>query len=259
MTADYTTVTEQPGLPVTSEQMTMLYTRYHTASRFCQGKDLLEVGCGPGVGLGYLAQKARTVVAGDIDESLLSEAQERYKGRENIELRFFDAHQLPFDDNAFDVVLLFETIYYLAQPEKFLEECSRVLRSNGVLLICTANKDCAEFVESPFSLRYYSAPELADLLRKAGFDVELFGAFTLDAVSLKQRLVSITRRAAAALHLMPGSLTARALLKRVFYGHLLTLPEELEEGMAQFYPLEPIPSDSPDSRHKVLYAIAQIP
>ena len=257
MTADYTNVTERPGLPVTRQQLDMLYTRYHTASRFCQGKDLLEVGCGPGVGLGYLAKKARTVVAGDIDETLLGEAQERYKGRENIELRVFDAHQLPFDDNAFDIVLLFEAIYYLAQPEKFLEECRRVLRSNGVILICAANNDCPEFVKSPFSIRYYSAPELADLLKKAGFDVELFGVCPLDAASLKQNLVSIIRRAAAAMHLMPGSLTARALLKRAFYGHLLTLPEEMEEGMAQSYPLEPIPSDSPDSRHKVLYAIAQ--
>ena len=259
MTADYTTVTERPGLPVTSEQMAMLYTRYHTASRFCQGKDLLEIGCGPGVGLGFLAKQARTVVAGDIDETLLSEAQARYKGRENIDLRVFDAQQQPFEGNVFDVVLLFETIYYLAQPEKFLKECRRTLRSNGVLLICTANKDCPEFVKSPFSIRYHSAPELADLLKNAGFDAELFGAFRLNAASPMQRLVSVTRRVAAALHLMPGSLTARVLLKRVFYGRLLTLPEELEEGMAQPYPLEPIPSDSPDSRHKVLYAIAQIP
>lgn len=252
----YTSVTERPGLSVTREQLAMLYTRYHTAAKFCEGKDVLEVGCGPGIGLGYLAKKARKVVAGDVDEKLLKLAQEHYKGRERIELKAFDAHKLPFEDNSFDVVILFEVIYYLAQPEKFLEECRRVLRKDGVLLICTANKDCPEFVPSPFSIRYFSAPELFDLLRKQGFEAELFGAFPLQVRSPKQKLVSLTRRAVAALNLMPGSLRVRAILKRIFYGNLLVLPEELEEGMAEVYPLVPIPTDSKDLQHKVLYAIA---
>jgi len=268
MGTDYTSVTERPGLKVTREQLAMLYTRYYMASKFCEGKDVLEVGCGPGIGLGYLAKKARKVVAGDIDEKLLKLAQEHYKqslflacarnkNRGNIELRVFDAHQLPFEDDSFDVVILFEAIYYLTRPEKFLEESRRVLRGDGVLLICTANKDCPEFVPSPFSIRYFSAPELFDLLCKRGFDTELFGAFPLQLKSFKQKLVSITRRAVTALNLMPGSLRIRALLKRIFYGNLLVLPEELEEGMAEAYPLVPIPSNSPDVQHKVLYAIAR--
>lgn len=256
MGTDYTSVTERPGLGVTREQLAMLYTRYYMASKFCEGKDVLEVGCGPGIGLGYLAKKARKVVAGDIDERLLDLAREHYKGRTNIELRVFDAHQLPFEDHTFDVVILFEVIYYLAQPERFLNECRRVLRRNGVLLICIANKDCPEFVPSPFSIRYFSAPELFDLLCKQGFEVELFGAFPLNIASAKQRLVSITRRAVASLKLMPGSLRIRAILKRIFYGNLLVLPAELEDGMAEVYPLVPIPNDSPDVQHKVLYAIA---
>lgn len=256
MEVDYAGVTERPGLQVTREQLAMLYTRYYTASKFCEGKDVLEVGCGPGIGVGYLAKKARRVVAGDIDGKLLKLAQEHYKGRENIELKVFDAHKLPFEGNSFDVVILFEAIYYLDQPEKFLDECRRVLRRNGVLLICTANKDCPEFVPSPFSIRYFSAPELFDLLRKWGFEAELFGAFPLQLKSLKQKLVSIMRRTVAALNLMPGSLRIRAFLKKIFYGDLLVLPKELEDGMAEVYPLVPIPSDSPDLQHKVLYAIA---
>lgn len=257
METDYTSVTERPGLGVTREQLAMLYTRYYTATKFCEGKDVLEIGCGPGIGLGHLAKKARKVVAGDIDEKLLNIAGEHYKGRENIELKVFDAHQLPFKDHAFDVAILFEAIYYLAQPTKFLDECRRILRGNGVLLICTANKDCPEFVPSPFSVRYYSAPELFDLLRQGTFDVELFGAFPLEMASTKQQLISLTRRLVAAFHLMPGSLKARALLKRVFYGQLLTLPPAIEEGMAEAYPLVPILSDSPDLQYKVIYAIAR--
>jgi len=257
MTTNYTAITEKPGLSVTPEQLAMAYTRYTTAARFCDDKDVLEVACGPGFGLGYLAKKARRVVAGDIDEELLALAQERYKDRKNIELRVFDAHQLPFEDYSFDVVILFEAVYYLSQPEMFLDECHRVLRKNGVLLLSTANKDCPEFVPSPFKVRYFSGTELLDLLRRHEFEAELFGSFPLKAISIKQKLVSITRRAVAAFHLMPGSLKIRAILKRVFYGQLLILPEELEDGMIEACPLEPISRDTSGTQYKVLYTVAR--
>jgi len=61
MAIDYTTVTEMPGLKASREQLAMLYTRYAFAAKFCDGKDVLEVGCGAGQGLGYLATKARKV------------------------------------------------------------------------------------------------------------------------------------------------------------------------------------------------------
>ena len=235
----------------------MAYTRYSAAAKFCEDKNVLEVACGAGFGLGYLARKARRVVAGDIDDKLLRIAQEHYRDRKNIDLRIFDAHQLPFEDCSFDVAVLFETIYYLAQPEMFLDESHRVLREEGVLLICTANKECPEFVPSPFSGRYFSGPELVELLNRQGFDAELFGAFPLDISSAKQRLVSFLRRVVTTLHLMPGTLRARSILKRIFYGRLLILPEELEDGMIEAYPLEPIARDASGAQYKVLYAIAR--
>lgn len=56
---DYSTVTEIPGNKISKEQLTRLYHRYHFASLFCKGKDVLEVACGGGMGLGYLAKFAK--------------------------------------------------------------------------------------------------------------------------------------------------------------------------------------------------------
>ena len=70
MRPDYTTVTEIPRGRVTREQLTRMCTRYYFASKFCEGKDVLEVGCGAGQGLGYLARKARRVVGGDCTENM---------------------------------------------------------------------------------------------------------------------------------------------------------------------------------------------
>src|SRR5262249_6372523 len=102
----------------------MLNTRYKFASDFCRGGRVLEIGCGAGQGLGYLARSASSVIGGDYTEALLRNAQSHYGGR--IPLVALDAHELPFVDLSFDTVILYEAIYYLNSPAQFLEECRRV-------------------------------------------------------------------------------------------------------------------------------------
>ena len=101
---DYSEVTEAVGNRITQEALSMLYTRYWMAASVGQGKDVLEVACGSGQGLGYLAGKANRVVGGDYTEKLLRTAQRHYRGR--IPLVRFDAHELPFKEGTFDLVIL---------------------------------------------------------------------------------------------------------------------------------------------------------
>src|SRR6266480_3076278 len=114
MSVDYSTVTETPEGRASGEQLSKLYHRYRTASFYCHGKDVLEVGCGAGLGLGYLARTAQSVIGGDCSQELLDCAHRHYK--ERIPLIRLDAEHLPFPDGRFDVVLLFEAIYYLGSP-----------------------------------------------------------------------------------------------------------------------------------------------
>ena len=64
--SDYSPVTEKAGDWVTPEALSMVYTRYRFAADLCRGRRVLEVGCGPGVGLGYLGQHAAAIVGGGI-------------------------------------------------------------------------------------------------------------------------------------------------------------------------------------------------
>ena len=257
MGTHYTTVTELPGMKASKEQLARLYQRYHFASKFCDGKYVLEAACGSGIGLGYLARGAKMVAAGDIDEHILSFAQELYKGRNNIQLYRFDAHKLPFKDTSFDVVILYEAIYYLARPEKFLAECFRVLRKGGILLICTANKDSPGFSKSPFSLKYFSSPELLTLLKQHHFDAEVFGDCPVVTGSIKQKLISTIRRIAVALGLIPKTMKGKEILKRIFFGKLLAIPREIEDGMVKYHPPVLISCNSPSSQYRVLFAVAR--
>lgn len=256
MDVNYTIVTELPKAKAPKEQLERLYQRYRFASQFCEGKDVLEVACGGGMGLGYLAKKAKKVVGGDIDEKILEIAKDTYKGRDNIEIHRLDAENLSFEDNSFDVILLYEAIYYLAQPERFIKEAKRVLRKGGKLIICTVNKDWSDFNPSPFSIKYFSAPELYSLLSQEFSSIELYGAFSVAKVGIKDMIISTIKRIAVFLHLIPRTMKGKEFFKRLFWGKLTSLPSEIKEGMAEYCEPVPIFCEVPNSKYKVLFAIA---
>jgi SAM-dependent methyltransferase len=254
---DFTTVTELPGSNATSEQVARLYHRYHTAAHYATNKRVLEVACGAGLGLGYLGRVARSIVGGDYTAHLLQVAQAHYRGR--IPLCRFDAQHLPFRSKSYDLIVIFEAIYYLPQAEYFLTESRRLLSDDGILLLSTVNKDWSEFIPSPFSVRYFSVPELRDLLLQGGFNrLEFFGAFPTAATTTKEKIVSLVRRAATSLNLVPKTLAGRERFKRLFYGCLQPLKPEIEDSTAPLSPLVPIDETVPTTQYKIIYAVGHL-
>jgi len=165
---------------------------------------------------------------------------------------------LPFCDAQFDLVILFEALYYLAEPDAFVRECRRILRPGGEILICSANCQWAGFNPSPYSRRYYSAGELQALLEQYGFDVQLFGAFPERVHSVLGHGIRALRRLAVRLHMIPKTMRGKVLLKRLFYGPLVTLGPELQPGMVERAPLVPLCSGQTTAGFKVIYAIAAL-
>lgn len=251
--------TEMPGQKTSAEQLQMICCRYYIASQFVQEKQVLEVGCGPGIGLGYLASKgAKRVIGGDCTRENLRRAREHYNGR--AELVSLDAQSLPFKDDCFDVVILFEVMYYLPRPDKFLNECHRILKSAGVLILCLANRDLPGFHSSSLSIRYFSAPELFALLSQHHFDAEIFGAFPISRGANWQKLrAAMILLVSKALNLMPKGRSIKEFLNELVLGKTLVLKEEVEDGdmAAENFKLVPLPCNSPDFRHQILYAIAR--
>jgi SAM-dependent methyltransferase len=255
--ADFSGVTELPGNLAHREQLSILYTRYHWAAQHCRDKDVLEAGCGAGQGLGYLRQVARRVVGGDIEEKCLAFARQYYNGRDGIEIRLFDAENFPFDDRSFDTVILFEAIYYLKDPLRFLAESRRVLRPRGTLLISSVNCQWHGFNPSPFSTHYYPAAELLEITRGSGFRPQLWAGFRDTPDSLRRRTIARLRKMAVALHLIPGTMRGKALLKRLFYGPLQAVPAEVQEGMATLVSFDEVGPQELLNQYKMLYLAGQ--
>lgn len=254
---DYSLITEIPGNRASTEQLEMIHTRYALAASFARNKDVLEAAAGPGRGLGFLAHGAKSVIGGDIMDSLVKMAQAHYAGNKKIKALAFDAQSMPFPDSSFDLVIMFEAIYYLPDAARFVAEAGRVLRPGGVLLVCSVNREWADFNPSPFSTRYYSAKGLSELLEGAGFKAEIRAGFEAAAKTPLQKTVSLVKRFAVRLGLIPKSMKGKAWLKRLFYGKLAELGPEIDDTTA-VHPLVRITS-FPVTSYKVLYAIGTKP
>ena len=252
---DFTSVTEHGGELVSRAQLERFYQRYIWAGTFARDLDVLELACGTGPGLGYLQSVSRSLVAADISPQVLAAARTHYGHR--VDLRLIDACKTNLDASSFDVVILFEAIYYLTDVNAFFLEMTRILRPGGRLLIATANKDLFDFNPSPFSNHYFNPPELKELLSRLGFEASFFGGSPVLTGGLKSRFIRVAKRLAARYRLIPGSMSGKRLFKRLLFGPLVTMPLELDPSNVEYAAPESIPSDKPDTRHQVLYCIAR--
>lgn len=252
---EFESVTEVPGAAANAEQLAMLHTRYGWAGKMVVNQEVLEVACGSGVGLGHLAARAKRVVGGEYDPKLTEIARQQYDGR--IEVKGMDAHSLPFPDASFDVVLLFEAIYYLQQPEVFIREARRVLRPGGSLLICSANCERPDFNVSPYSVQYFSATDLRELLVQNGFRANLYAGFPTKPGDWKDHVRQACRAAAVKLRLVPKTMKWKARWKRLIFGKLQKLPAAIGSELPSIEPLVPIDRGRSVPGYKVLYAIGQ--
>lgn len=257
---NFTAITELPHSLLHEEQWTRMIQRYHLGTQLAQGKDVLEVACGAGIGLGLLHQQARSVVGCDYTGQVLALAKRQYGGR--VPLVCSDAHHLPFAGQCFDLILTFEAIYYLQQIDWFLAEARRLLRPTGVLFLCTSNPTWPHFVAGQMSVHYPDLPELAAKLTTAGFTHQQFyGALPLSTTIQPHKTLFTTLRKVALRYKTFTShspLTRR--LKQLIYGRLRPLPAELSvthlPGDTVAADLTPLVPTMPDQRHRVLFAVA---
>lgn len=253
---DYTVITEMPGEMASLEQIQRMHNRYLWASNYLPGKDVLEIACGAGQGLHYFSSIANRVAAGDISDKLVEIAKKN--AASSVEISQMNAESLPFPNQSFDVIVFFEAIYYLQNPEKFVQECRRVLKPNGQLLIATANKDLYDFNPSPFSHRYFGVIELTQLLKPYGFSATFFGDTPLTTVSFKQKILRPLKKLAVSLNLMPKTKKGKSLFKRFVFGKQSPLPKAISNHSAPYIAPKLLSNQEPDYLHKVIFCEARL-
>lgn len=258
MTTTYSDVTETPGVGASLEQLRMLVTRYGLAAREVGRGVVLEVACGTGIGLAYLAREASRVVGVDIDPTNVSIARRTYAGDATVAIEQGDAARLPGGQSTFDAVVCFEAIYYFPDLWGFLIECRRVLKPGGKLVLCSVNPRWSGFNTSPYATRYWSPAELSNELLRAGFRARFWWAFPDKNAHGRGAAIAAIRRIAVRWHLIPRTMRGKVLLKRLFYGRVAALPERLDPGVAEPDVLRVLDNAAVGFPGKIYYAVAEL-
>lgn len=126
-------------------------------------QQVLEIGCGTGIISLGIAPYVERVIATDISPQMISVARSKAESSSvsNVDFRVCDGYAVPYDDESFDVVLLFNTLHVVKDPAALLHEAYRLLTPAGHLVSAT---DCyAEPVPFPVRLML-SAQKLLKLV-----------------------------------------------------------------------------------------------
>ena len=94
------------------------------------GETVLDIGCGAGPYVARLNSAGKRCVGVDLDPRAVAQAQ----ALRRPVLRM-SANALAFDDNAFDSVMLIETLEHLPEYERALAEATRVARTSVVVTV----------------------------------------------------------------------------------------------------------------------------
>jgi methionine biosynthesis protein MetW len=148
------------------------------------GDRVLQVDCGPGVLAARLAEMGAAVVGTDLSGEAVRRARARGIDACQVDL---DRKPLPFDDSSFDVVVTDSQIEHRVDYGRYLDECVRVLRRGGRLVMCVPNTahwrvrwwllrgrfPTVEHTPTDWlHLRFFTLHELRELLAGRGMVIE---------------------------------------------------------------------------------------
>lgn len=132
---------------------------YEYALDLVKGKKVLDLGCGLAYGTARMAQQAREITAVDYDAQTIAENIQHYKNIPNLKFIQAALPPLPFADNSFEVVTMFQFIEHIGERKNLLEECKRVLAFGGTLIVTTPNV-LKSFARNPFHIHEYTFDEM---------------------------------------------------------------------------------------------------
>ena len=159
---------------------------------------ILDIGCGGGVNVERFLSMTENKVYG-LDYSEIAVEKSAKLNQDAIdegrcEVIQGSVSELPFEDNTFDIVTGFETVYFWPDFVNDCKEVRRVLKDDGIMFICNEaipdeederQKELIDLLD----MKIFSEDEFDEYLREAGFsDIICFSKAGPD--SLNRELVT---------------------------------------------------------------------
>ena len=144
---------------------------------------IIDIGCGGGVNIEKFLKLTNNNVDGlDYSEVSVSESIKRNQKAvddERCEIIQADVSNMPLEDESYDLVSAFETIYFWPNIKETFKEVSRIIKPNGRFMIAQGtdgnHPEDEKWLATVEGMSVYTAPELKKYLLDAGFkSVESF-------------------------------------------------------------------------------------
>lgn len=147
--------------------------RYNFAALFTVNKAVLDIACGEGYGTTILAEKAKSVIGVDLSKSTIDEAKSKYQNKKSRPIEFIHSDAIGYlrqSKQKFDVIVTYETIEHIKEFKTFLKLAKTRLKSGGLLMISTPNKQFSDLLAgdtfNPYHVREFYSSELTNILTR---------------------------------------------------------------------------------------------
>lgn len=147
------------GSRLVTDRIAAFYTR---AIRDHAHGNLLDLGCGKAPLLGYYA--------GFVDSATLVDWGNSPHENSLLDLVADLNQPLPLGDESYDTVILSDVLEHIAEPQALLSEISRILRSDGGVLLLNVPFYCP-IHEEPFDFYRFTRFSLARMCDAVGLEV----------------------------------------------------------------------------------------
>jgi len=109
--------------------------------QICRSARILDIGCRYGSLIYNLFRQGYHHVFGlDVSAKTIERGKQAYRDISG-NLATYDGKELPYEDESFDVILMFDVIEHIPAVDRYLKnEVYRVLKKGGLLLFQTPNK-----------------------------------------------------------------------------------------------------------------------
>jgi ubiquinone/menaquinone biosynthesis C-methylase UbiE len=145
---------------------------------FAGGSLLLDIGCGGGANIAELVKRCQEGTVAGVDYSQVSVDKAAFVNRKTVAagrcmLVRGSVSDILFEDETFNLVTAFETVYFWPDIVNSFRSVYRVLKAGGIFFICNEtdgrNKSDKNWVNIIKGFTVYTADQLTSYLNEAGF------------------------------------------------------------------------------------------
>lgn len=128
-------------------------------------RTILDVGAGSGATVKELLDEHKIAMGVTVNPKEIIIAKKEF----DVHLELADMHDLPYGDNSFDGLIMWDVLEHSVSPFIALSEAKRVLKKNGKILIFMPSEE--DWTECVYHYSVMNDTQMSFMFRRLGFKV----------------------------------------------------------------------------------------